>query len=142
MEPQPRKLQNLLDALAKTLELEPAVPSEKEPLTRWKITPSHDLSFGTFDRGFTLNCIIGEPPTRNKEDFYLLLMRANFLGQGTGGHIIGMDKEEKHLTLSSSIPYDVDVKRFKEIVEDFVNFVDYWRGELTRHATQASGPLG
>ncbi|MBS3904020.1 MAG: type III secretion system chaperone [Simkania sp.] len=142
MESQTRKLQNLLDDLAKTLELEPTSPSDKEPLTRWKITPSHELCFGVLDYGFALHCMIGTPPPRNKEDFYLLLMRANFLGQGTGNAVIGMDKEEKYLTLSSMIPYDVDIKRFKEIIEDFVNFVDYWRGELTRHAEQASGPFG
>ncbi len=142
MESPSRKLQNFLNELAEALELEPAQPTDKEPLTRWKITPSHELFFGVLDQEFSLSCTIGEPPPRNREDFYLLLMRANFLGQGTGNNIIGIDKEEKHLTLSSKIPYEVDGKRFKEIVEDFVNFVDYWREELARHITQANGPFG
>ena len=142
MEKNPRKLQDHLLELAANLDITPPQLSDKETLVRWKITPLHELQFGTLEQDFTLSCSIGEPPARNKEDFYLLLMSANFLGQGTGGGILGMDKEEKYLTLSSIIPYDVDAKRFKEIVEDSVNFVDFWRGELARHIAQASGPFG
>ncbi len=142
MESLSRKLQNLLEGLALGLEIAPAQFSETEPLTNWKISPTHELHFGVAEQAYTLTCSIGQPPVRNKEDFFLLLMRANFLGQGTGGSVLGMDKEEKYLTLSSIIPYDVDAKRFKELVEDFVNFVDYWRDELARHVALASGPFG
>ncbi len=137
-----KKLQELLVELAANLNIAPPELSNKETLMQWNITRSHELQFGPLEHDFSLSCRIGEPPVRNKEDFYVLLMSANFLGQGTGGNILGMDKEEKYLTLSSIIPYDVEAKRFKEIVEDFVNFVDFWREELARHVAQASGPFG
>ena len=142
MEAKPKKIQELLEELAVLLEMPPPAATNKDPLLSWSITPSHELQFSTSGTEHSVSCNIGALPERNREDFFLLLMRANFLGQGTNGHVIGMDKEEKFLTLSSKIPYDVNVKGFKEYIEDFVNFVDYWRGELTGHVTQARGPFG
>ena len=57
-------------------------------------------------------------------------MKANFLGQGTGGAVIGMDPEENLLTLSLLLPYDMNYKMFREALEDFANFLDYWKTEL------------
>lgn len=142
MEKRPKKLQKLLEELAILLEMTPPEEKVEEPVLFWNITPAHELQFSTSETEPAVSCNIGELPDRNREDFYLLLMRANFLGQGTNGYVLGMDKEEKYLTLSSKIPYDVNIKGFKEYIEDFVNFVDYWRGELTRHVTQARGPFG
>jgi hypothetical protein len=142
MEAGPKKLQGLLEELAKLLEMPPPSAQNKEPALTWNITASHELHFSMIGPEPSVSCIIGKLPEGNREDFYLLLMRANFLGQGTNGFVLGMDKEEKYLTLSSKIPYDVNVKGFKDYIEEFVNFVDYWRGELTRHVTQARGPFG
>ena len=60
-------------------------------------------------------------------------MRGNFLGQGTGGGVLAMDDNEKFLTLTLTMPYDINYKNFKETLEDFVNFADYWRQELLAH---------
>jgi len=64
-------------------------------------------------------------------------MKANFLGQGTGGAVIGLDAEEKFLTLSLALPYDMNYRSFKGAVEDFANYVDYWREDLIRHQKAA-----
>jgi hypothetical protein len=137
-----RKLLELLEALALLLKVGSPTFKNKDAAIAWNLTSKHELSFVSTDAGNSVSCTIGQLPEKNKEDFYLLTMRANFLGQGTNGHVIGMDKEEKFLTLSSKIPYDVDVKGFKNYIEDFVNYVDYWRGELSRHVTQARGLFG
>ena len=47
--------------------------------------------------------------------------------------ILGMDKDELHLTLSQIIPHDLTFLMFKESVEDFANFLNYWRQELVSH---------
>lgn len=57
-------------------------------------------------------------------------MHANFLGQGTGGASIGIDQDEKSLTLSLAIPYEVKYETFKEHLEDFLNYVGYWRDQI------------
>ncbi len=72
-------------------------------------------------------------PTFSKatmEDFYMYLMKANFLGQGTAGAVISIDPNEKFLTLSLSIPYEVNYRQVRDRFEDFLNYVDYWRTEI------------
>jgi hypothetical protein len=132
------KLTNLLNELALALELAPPIVEKKRP-TRVMISPDRSIDFHEHAKGFSMWSRIGECPPKHKEDFYLLLMRANFLNQGTGNGTVGMEQEEKHLTLSSYIPYELDFKKFKETVEEFVNFVDYWKDELDRHIAQAHG---
>ncbi len=134
-------LTHLLEELALTLELAPPPPIEKKIPTSMQITPLHTVFFSQLQSGFTMWSQIGECPSKNREDFFLLMMRANFLGQGTGKSVIGMDQEEKYLTLSSYIPYEMEFKKFKETVEDFVNFIDYWKEELARHSAQAEEGL-
>lgn len=68
----------------------------------------------------------------------MLLMKANFLGQGTLGGAIGIDDEEKFLTLSLTLPYDVNQRTFKEAVEDFANILDFWRDEVARFEKNSS----
>jgi hypothetical protein len=136
------QLLNLVAHLSSLLEIPAPLESDTTKSTCvWAITGSHTLFFSTLPSGYSVSCHIGKLPEKNREDFYLLLMRANFLGQGTNGHIIGMDQEEKFLTLSSKISYDITTEEFKELIEDFLNFVDYWRAELTKHITRARGLL-
>ncbi len=135
------KLAPLLQEFAEALELEMPIFDEKKRTVQMAISPVHTIDFHELPKGVSMSARIGECPPKNKEDFYLLLMRANFLGQGTGKSVIGMDQEEKYLTLSSFIPYEMDFKKFKETVEDFVNFVDYWKDELARHIAQADATL-
>ena len=59
-------------------------------------------------------------------------MRANFLGQGTGGARIGLDPNEKFLTLSCGFPYEMKYQDFKEKIEDFANYLLCWRAEIEK----------
>ncbi len=70
------------------------------------------------------------------EDFYIYLMKANFLGQGTGGSVISIDPNEKFLTLSLSIPYEVNYRQVRDRFEDFLNYVEYWRAEINSFETR------
>ncbi len=132
------KLQRLIEDVAISLDIPPPSFLPKERELSWNISKTHHLKFHVHNDAFVVTSIIGSTPARDKEEFYLLLMRANFLGQGTKDAILGMDQEEKSLTLSLIIPYEIDSKTFKEKLEDFVNFVDYWRDELDRHTKTKS----
>ena len=63
-------------------------------------------------------------------------MKANYLGQATGSSRIGLSSDEKFLTLSLGMPYEMNYRIFREIVEDFVNFVLYWREEVANFVKQ------
>ncbi len=80
---------------------------------------------------------IGPCPTLKKEDLFIYLMKANFLGQGTGGSAIGLDQDENFLTLSLVLPYDMNYIMFRDALEDFANYIDYWKAELIRHTKAA-----
>jgi len=90
------------------------------------------ISLKDLSPGFALVSSIGSLPNQNKEELLIYLMKANFLGQGTGEQIIGMNPDEKFLTLSRSITYEINYQKFKEILEDFTNYLIYWNGEVKR----------
>lgn len=73
----------------------------------------------------------------DREAFFIYLMKANFLGQGTGGSIIAVDPDEKFLTLSLIIPYEVNYRIFRDKLEDFINYLEFWKAELKRLETSA-----
>ena len=82
--------------------------------------------------GFIIRGNIALLPKQDKEKILIYVMQANFLGQGTGKQVIGLDEEEKFLTLSLTIPYEVSYKKFKELVEEFVNYLFYWQGDIQK----------
>lgn len=100
--------------------------SDKEEVTIWEI-PS----------GIHLHAIIGSLPSGNREDLFIHFMQANFLGQGTGESVIGLDPEENFLTLSLSIVYEMNYRIFKDKLEEFFNYLNYWREELNRMEQEA-----
>ena len=64
--------------------------------------------------GVAMQAKICPCPEKKQEELFIFLMRANFLGQGTGGARIGLDSEEKFLTLSLGLPYEMNYQGFKE----------------------------
>ena len=88
-----------------------------------------DLNPGIYMRG-TIGPTIGPG---NHEDFFMYLMKANYLGQGTGGSIISIDPSEKFLTLALCIPYEINYKIFRDKLEDFLNYLEYWREEIKNY---------
>ena len=96
------------------------------------INPQISIQIREFAPGFALQAHTAPCPSKKREDLFIYLMRANFLGQGTGGARIGLDGDEKVLTLSHGFPYEMNYQGFKESIEDFVNYVVYWREEVAK----------
>jgi hypothetical protein len=97
----------------------------------WALTVGEErLNFKELSPGFLILGTILEMPTNKQEDLFMTLCKANFLGQGTGPTRIGMSLDEKLLTLSLPIPYEVTYTTFREKVEEFLNFLLYWRNEI------------
>lgn len=90
------------------------------------------VSIKDLEPGLFLHAPLLPLQTAKREELLIYLMKANFLGQGTGGSVIGLDDDEKFLTLSLVMPYDMNYKNFRDSLEDFTNYVDYWREELVR----------
>lgn len=117
-----------LSKLSEELTLGTLPPIEKDGSVNIVIA-SFPVKVKIMDLGAHLSALIAPLPTKEKEEFLLKVMQANFLGQGTGGAVLGLQEDESFLTLSLSLPYEMDYTTFKEMVETFINFLDYWKTE-------------
>lgn len=125
-------LRDFLDQLCVELEMvTPPIQDKKAALEIGKV----EVTLGDLAPGISLRATIGPCPKERKEELFTQLMRANYLGQGTGGARIGLSPDELLLTLSLGLSYELSYRAFREKFEDFVNFVLYWREELEKFAT-------
>jgi len=129
-------LQKLLEQLLQELGL--GTPLLDEQKVFHLSISGFDISLKEIEPNFYISANIGPLPQNKKEEFLMLVMKANFLGQGTGGGVIGLTENESFLTLSLSLPYEMNYITFKERVEDFTNYLDYWKKEITKHEAEIS----
>lgn len=83
--------------------------------------------------GIVFNAPITEVSPRAGEEFFTQALLANLFGQGTKGALLGLNESGNLLTLSCIIDYDVNFKEFRDIVEDFINTIDFWREESKKY---------
>lgn len=129
-------LKTLLQQLCQDLGLDTVPPVDEQQFHQLKIG-AFDIGLKDLDPGFYFSSNIGPLPKKKTEDFLMLLMKANFLGQGTGGATLGLKEDESFLTLSLSLPYEMNYKAFKDSLEEFANFVEFWKKESVRHELEA-----
>jgi hypothetical protein len=119
-------LREFIQQLCKELAVDVPKLNEKKVFP-FKLNDNVEVTLKDLEPGVGLQAQICPSPKMKKEEIFIYLMRANLLGQGTGGSRIGMDQDEKFLTLSLGLPYEMNYKIFKETLEDFVNYLIYWR---------------
>ncbi len=125
-----------LQQLFSELELGSPPPFEKDGSIKVTIA-LFPIEMMQLDPGAHFSALVAPLPTKEKEAFLLKVMKANFLGQGTGGGVLGLKEDESSLTLSLSLPYEMNYRAFKDAVEEFVNFLEYWKNETARHEADA-----
>lgn len=102
-----------------------------------KISDTEEVWVKELNPGIFMQSIIGSNIGNiGKEDFYTYVMTANFLGQGTGGSVIGLTPEENYLTLSLPINYEINYKIFRDKLEEFLNYLSYWKKEIREYETR------
>ena len=87
----------------------------------FRFAPEVEIAISDLNPGIGLQANLYACPKERKEECFTYVMRANLLGQGTGNSRIGLSIDEKSLTLSLGLPYELDYPVFKETIEDFVN---------------------
>lgn len=129
-------LERLLEMLAVELKL-PVIPQkDKNSSYQLKIHPDMTVSVKELDPGvFLQSSILPIPKEGNKEALFIHLMKANLLGQGTGGAAIGIDEKEKFFILSQTLPFEVNYRTFHETLEDFLNYIQFWKEEIPKLQT-------
>ncbi len=118
-------LKSFLEKISDELKLGPTVKEDKT----FSVAFSKEtvVKFSDLYPGVEMKSVIGACPKGKREDLFIYLMRANLLGQGTGGCRIGLDESENHLTLSLGLPYEMKYDAFKIAIENFINHLVYWR---------------
>lgn len=127
-------LDDLLEKLTTELSLD--LPPKKDGFFTLRLSKKVEVSFLDLSPGVSMNAKIIECPKTKREDLFIYLMRANLLGQGTGGARLGMDEKKETLTLSLSLPYELEYRAFKEALEKFANYVVYWQEEIEKKEYQ------
>lgn len=131
-------LEKLLESLCKELSISPVPARSKDKFYTLVFSSSVVVKMNDLEPGIGMMANIAECPKTKREDIFIHLMRANLLGQGTGGCRIGLDANEKVLTLSLGLPYEMNYSTFRDKFEDFVNYVIYWREEIDKWENQTS----
>jgi hypothetical protein len=126
-------LDHYVQALTKELELEGSLATQVPGVFQFPL--EQDLRIEITDRppGFRLSCTLGRVPQGKEEEFYTRCLLGNLFGQGTKGAVLGLNEDGTLLTLAQDVDYNAEYKEFRDILEDFINTVDYWREEAQRY---------
>jgi hypothetical protein len=125
-------LRNFVETLCGELGIAPVPKLNEKKCYSFRIAEGVEAELRDLEPGLAAWGKIAACPEKRREDFFIYLMRGNLLGQGTGGCRIGLDANEKILTLSLGLPYEMNYQTFRETLEDFINYLIYWREEVAK----------
>ena len=125
-------LQEFLERLCGELAIAPVPKLNEKKFFSFRLGEEIEAQLRDLDPGVAITAKIADCPDKRREDLFIFLMRANLLGQGTGGARIGLDINDKFLTLSLGLPYEMNYRSFTENMEDFVNYLVLLREEVTK----------
>ncbi len=122
-------LENFMQQLAKEFEISGDFATGVPGMYAINLDGNVLIEIAQIPQGFTLNCKVCNCPKSKEEAFYTQAMLANLFGQGTRGAVLGINEEGTLVTLAKLVDYTIDYKEFRDIIEDFINCVDYWKEE-------------
>lgn len=123
-------LETHLQKLAKELELEGSFSTQVPGVFQFPIEENLAITLNARSPGFSLSCTLGPIPREGETEFFTRLLLGNLFGQGTRGSVLGLNEEGNQLTLTQDVDYNAEYKEFRDVLEDFINSVDFWRLEI------------
>lgn len=126
-----------MQELSKEWELDKPLPQETPGV--YKIPLDEGVSFSITSlidgnkTGLVLTSNLAAIPKGEEERLYTHALLGNLFGQGTKQSLLGLNESGSLLTLSRYIDYDISFQEFREIIEDFINTMDFWREEILMH---------
>lgn len=125
-------IQKFTDQLIELLKLDVDPNPDENKFYLLDLDDGLSVRYTDLNPGVYLVSTLGPLAQKNRETTLVSLMHLNLFGNGTGGAVIGYDEEINLLTFSQAVAYRVEFEEFKNILEDFINYVDYWRKELKK----------
>ncbi len=126
-------LEHLISSLCEKLNR--PFDKEKNQEDFYTLTLNDELTFELKEQypGFYIKSDIGEMPDGSHEDLLIHFMKANYLGQGTGGSTLALSPDTKRLMLVLNIGEDTNAREFSDHIETFANYLDYWKAYLEKY---------
>ncbi len=122
-------IEDYLKALLQELNLDDKIYADEKKIYHLTLEDNLVIFVKDLNPGFYFLCQLMPVPEENPENIFMALMLGNLFGQGTGGSVIAIDQESNMLTLSFALPYRFTFQEFRNQLEDFTNYVDFWRRE-------------
>lgn len=126
-------LADFMKSFAEEMELGEGVKPDEQGVYSIPLEEKVTITAAALPTGFKLSSPIAPSPQKNKEAFYTELLLANLFGQGTHGGSLGISEDGNLLTLSQVVEYSINYKEFRNLLEDFINTVDFWREEAIKN---------
>lgn len=135
-----KMLDELIRNLLKDIGLEKE-PVQLGPMSyQIDLAPDLSITIKANDPGYYLQIAIDQVTEYEAEILFLMLMEANLFGQGTGGGILAISPASNLLLYCRKILQDLNYQDFKEKIEEFVNYSEFWRGEIKNHIEKKKRP--
>lgn len=129
-------LDRYIQQLTKEMEIEGSLATDVPGVFAIPIDENVSAIVTSIPRGFTIRCAVIAIKPESEELFFTHALQANLFGQGTDGATLGLDSDAKKLILSREIDYNIEYKEFRDIIEDFLNSVDFWLDEAQSYGTK------
>lgn len=126
-------LDKFIQKLVEDLELPSSLATEVPGSYSFPLDEGLSILISEIPNGFCLKCSVAPFPKVKEEIFATQAMLGNLFGQGTRGAVLGLSTDGNMLTLTEAVGYSIDYKEFREILEDFINAVDFWHEEALSH---------
>jgi hypothetical protein len=127
-------LSSMMQELSKEWELTNPIPEESPGSYKIPLEDGLSINVSTVQNNeLLLTSGIATVPKGKEEMLFEYALLANLFGQGTKESLLGLNDSGNILTLSRFIDYDVNFQEFRNIMEDFINTIDFWREEVLKY---------
>jgi hypothetical protein len=108
------------------------IPTFEKERTTQIVVGTYPIQILKLESSAHFSAAIAPLPTKDPEDLLLKVM--------TAGGVLGLKEDESSLTLSLSLPYEMNYKAFKDAIEEFVNYIEYWKTEVAQYKEMQKKP--
>ena len=129
-------LENHLKQLSSQFSFPINLDKDVEGCVYMQIDQQTVLALKELSKGFVCKSDVSLLPPGDQEDLLSLLMRANYIGQGTKGGVLALNETAQMIIFISSITHEYNFREFKEKIEEFVNYLNYWKTKIKDETTK------
>ncbi len=122
-------LENYIKELSAEMELDAPLPEHSPGVFALTLDDDIVILMSKISDGIAFTCQAAPCPKMKKGDFLASMMLANLFGQGTFNAVLGLNESSDTIVITRHVDHKINYKEFTNLLEDFMNVVDFWREE-------------